>query len=618
MEPKVVLENQHVAAVREVLLDEAIVNVPQELSTKDKTEIKKFVKTVYHHKPRTIRDILVNTELNCITVALNEKHCEFFEDEHKSNHQYIIIDTTSAKQKCHDSDCKDKKHNEIKLHKYPKELLEIIKKCLKISLKDKELAEKAQAESKDYISENFDSKVDKILFDEKNMIFRGNVNSTDVIKLTGTCPTCKFEHQINNRGYCQKCTICNTVFPKSGLVTVGDKYKQLQDFWINYNQLVVNGDVITNNYYGGEFDASLEFQLDANIFKDEALTRLVNESLDGHRINKLAKLLKMVNADFVYNDYWFNFNGNTWIVDKDNINLLTKVFDLTDVFSRVIRFYANSKLQDKLLKNIKQLDVKLNKPGFKDEILKEARLYYNELGFRQKLNSKKHLVPFHNGVYDVTKSLFRHTNRNDYINLTVGYAYDDSVHNPEVDDFIQKILPNENVRNYVLKKMSECLNGDIPNTNFMMFIGDGANGKSQLLNLMKITMGEFGEKVEVTLFTRKRNNANEANSEKIKLMNKRFAFLSEPEDGEKINIGLLKELTGSEEIVARELNQVSQTFVMETKLFLACNDLPDIKGEDKALWRRIRVVDFPWNHPTIFYHLFQAVLASPWAARRLL
>jgi phage/plasmid-associated DNA primase len=110
---------------------------------------------------------------------------------------------------------------------------------------------------------------------------------------------------------------------------------------------------------------------------------------------------------------------------------------------------------------------------------------------------------------------------------------------------------------------------------------------------MKLAMGEFGEKVEVTLLTRKRNNANEANSEKIKLMHKRFAFLSEPEDGEKINIGLLKELTGSEEIVARGLYQDSISFVMEAKLFLACNELPEIKGEDTALWRRIRVIDFP-------------------------
>ena len=28
-------------------------------------------------------------------------------------------------------------------------------------------------------------------------------------------------------------------------------------------------------------------------------------------------------------------------------------------------------------------------------------------------------------------------------------------------------------------------------------------------------------------------------------------------------------------------------------MFLACNELPEIKGEDTALWRRIRVIDFP-------------------------
>jgi len=100
---------------------------------------------------------------------------------------------------------------------------------------------------------------------------------------------------------------------------------------------------------------------------------------------------------------------------------------------------------------------------------------------------------------------------------------------------------------------------------------------------------ESAELLELFLW----KNANEANTEKIKLMNKRFAFLSEPEDGEKINIGLLKELTGSEEIVARGLYQEAMSFVMEAKLFLACNELPEIKGEDTALWRRIRVIDFP-------------------------
>ena len=285
-----------------------------------------------------------------------------------------------------------------------------------------------------------------------------------------------------------------------------------------------------------------------------------------------------------------------WKSDKESLELRKRIVKLSNNFNVIKAYYEKlgGDMNNNLVKNIKSLTNKLYKPGFEEEIIKGAKMYYNDDSFIRNLNSKKHLLPFTNGVYDLLENKFRKTKKDDYINLTVSFDYNEKVHNKEIYTFLEQVLPNVGVRDYVLKKMSECLNGDIPNTHFLMFIGDsGANGKSQLLNLMKLAMGDFGEKVEVTLLTRKRNNANEANSEKIKLMHKRFAFLSEPEDGEKINIGLLKELTGSEEIVARGLYQEAMSFVMEAKLFLACNELPEIKGEDTALWRRIRVIDFP-------------------------
>jgi P4 family phage/plasmid primase-like protien len=308
----------------------------------------------------------------------------------------------------------------------------------------------------------------------------------------------------------------------------------------------------------------------------------------------ISKLVHVINKNFVYShNNWYTFDGIIWTLDNDNIELKKQIIDLSSMFDRIKTFYEAKQANDSLNKNVKSLINKLHKPGFQDEIIKGAKLYFHDAGFLSYLNSKKHLVPFKNGVFDLLENKFRKTKKDDYINFTFGFNWDEKVDNKEVYNFVDNILPNKGVRDFVLKKMSECLNGDIPNTNFLMFIGDGANGKSQLLNLMKIAMGDFGEKVEVTLLTRKRNNANEANTEKIKLLHKRFAFLSEPEDGEKINIGLLKELTGSEEIVARGLYQDSVSFVMEAKLFLACNELPEIKGEDTALWRRIRVIDFP-------------------------
>jgi P4 family phage/plasmid primase-like protien len=578
-------------------IDSTIVNIPESLEENDKDIIKKFVTKEYHHYPNKVREIFIDEKLNCIIVALTERYCPQLAKEHKNNNQYIVIDTSSAKQKCHDIDCNDNKTNEIKMENYPKELNEIIKKCLKINKQEMELIDKAIEDCKTYITENFDKDIQEVSFDRKEMIFRGDVSNRNLVNLLeGTCPECNVEHQIGDNGYCLKCKVCNSIFPKNQLIPIDQKYKNLQSFWTNYQIGTINN-VINIYQNSGEEDFSCDIQLDNTIFKSKKLTTLFNQILDGHKITKFAEIMHVLNKNFVYTkNNWYYFNGSIWKLDDDNLQFKKSILDITSHFNKISQYYENKTSKDnaiQLIKNIKNLINKINRPGFKDDIIKEAKMFYNDPEFMYKLNSKKHLLPFTNGVYDLLANKFRQTQKDDYVNLTVNYDYIEDK-NPHVHTFLEQVLPNPLVRDFVLKKMSDCLNGDIPNTTFLMFIGDtGANGKSQLLNLMKLAMGEFGEKVEVTLLTRKRNNANEANTEKIKLVHKRFAFLSEPEDGEKINIGLLKELTGSEEIVARGLYQEAVSFVLEAKLFLACNELPEIKGEDTALWRRIRVIDFP-------------------------
>jgi P4 family phage/plasmid primase-like protien len=580
--------------------EDTLVPIQKDLTTQDKDTIEKFVRRIFKYRPSDIRDIVLNHNINCINVNLNDRFCHNIDREHRSNHQYIVIDAYSARQKCHDTDCSDYKHMEIKITDYPKELSEIILKCLKINKQEQELIQKAIQECRDYITKNFDENIEEIEFDKTEMAFRGHASNNSTIVLKGKCAICKLEHHITNIGYCLKCSVCNAIYPKTQLIPVDDKYKNLNNFWMNYNQLVNNGtvNININNFYNGEEEFSCDIQLDNSIFRNKEMTKLYNQILDGHKVVLISQLMSKLEIDFKYtNGVWYFFNGSIWKEDKESLEFRKRILQLSNNFSRIQKFYENKNAGESnngnIIKNIKSLVNKLHKTGFEDDIIKGAKMYYNDELFIRNLNSKKHLVPFSNGVFDLLENNFRKTNKDDYVNLTLGFNYDEKISNPEVHEFVDKVLPNRGVKDYVLKKMSECLNGDIPNTNFLMFIGDGANGKSQLLNLMKLAFGDLGEKVEVTLLTRKRNNANEANSEKIKLMHKRFAFLSEPEDGEKINIGLLKELTGSEEIVARGLYQEAVSFVMEAKLFLACNELPEIKGEDTALWRRIRVIDFP-------------------------
>lgn len=569
-----------------------------ELTVLERNNISKFVKT--HFKQQS-KDIIVDTSINCIVVSVQDKYCYNINREHKSNHQYILIDSVSAKQKCHDVDCKYYKHNEILSDKYPNDISLLILNNLKINKTELELVNETVNECRTFINENFDIEPESLLFDKNEMIFKGSASVHSSIKLKGNCTNCQVEHQISNTGYCLKCIVCKSIFPRNTRIPIDPRFKNLNSFWMNYTQLIntgtINNNVVLNIYNNSEDDFSCDVNLDNTIFRSKELTALYNQILDGHKIVKLSELLKKQEGDFVYsNGEWYYFNGTIWVCDEESLELRRRIVKLSNNFNKIKQYYENKSNNESnvnIIKNIKTLITKLHKTSFEDDIIKGAKMYYNNKEFKSFLNSKKHLVPFNNGVYDLLENKFRKTKKEDYVNLTLKFNYNPAERNQEIITFLNQVLPDPQVRDYMLKKLSECLNGDIPNTNFLMLIGNGANGKSQLLNLMKYAMGELGEKMEVTLLTRKRTNANEANTEKIKLMNKRFAYLSEPEDGERINISLLKELTGSEEIVARGLYKDSVAFVMEAKLFLACNELPDIKGEDTALWRRIKVINFP-------------------------
>ena len=124
-----------------------------------------------------------------------------------------------------------------------KELNEIILKCLKVNKVEQELIHKAIEECKDYITENFDTTIEEIQFDKTEMVFRGDVSQNSFMKMSGKCPECHVEHQISDNGYCLKCKVCAAVFPKNQVIPLDDRYKHLNNFWMNYNQLVNHGTI---------------------------------------------------------------------------------------------------------------------------------------------------------------------------------------------------------------------------------------------------------------------------------------------------------------------------------------------------------------------------------------
>ena len=274
--------------------------------------------------------------------------------------------------------------------------------------------------------------------------------------------------------------------------------------------------------------------------------------------------------------------------------------------------------------------LKLRRTGFKDSVMKECRVLFYDKEFAKKIDENKHLIAFNNGIYDTLTQTFRDGQPDDYISFCtkIDYGLDTQYHQfkcwPEMEKFLRSILPNESVRRYFLKHLATCLSG-VFTQRFHILTGSGSNGKSMLMNLCATAFGDYCYKANIAMFTQKRNKAGAASPELVRMKGKRFVFMSEPDEGEPLSTGFMKEMTSSEKVTGRDLFKGSNDMVefdVQAKCHLACNDKPKVNSNDGGTWRRLKVIDFPMKfvaEPKESYELpmdesiMHKVLSQEWA-----
>ncbi len=264
------------------------------------------------------------------------------------------------------------------------------------------------------------------------------------------------------------------------------------------------------------------------------------------------------------------------------------------------------------LKAIRKIEAALQTTGFKECVMKEATDKFYDEEFLKYMNQDPALMGFSNGVLEL-RSIgtdgrphvsFRPGRPDDCISFQMGrgmvgldsipyIAYDPTKPAPEhleVLDFFAKIYPDPVLREYAMTLYSACLEGANHEQKFYIMSGSGGNGKSKIIDLMGKTFGEYQDSLSATALTRKRADAGNANPEFIDLKNKRFVSMVEPEEGEKINTSLMKQLSGQDMLKVRGLYKAQEGFVFTARIFMSCNELPAVSSMDNGTWRRLRVI----------------------------
>jgi P4 family phage/plasmid primase-like protien len=162
----------------------------------------------------------------------------------------------------------------------------------------------------------------------------------------------------------------------------------------------------------------------------------------------------------------------------------------------------------------------------------------------------------------------------------------------EIEEFFCKLFPAVELRTYVWRLLASCLEAKNREQCYYIWIGGGGNGKSKLVELMRMTLGDYVASLKSTALTRKKSDAGSANPEIAALRNKRFIYLQEPDENEPLNTSIMKQFSGEDMVEYRGLFADQSKMKITGKLNMMCNKLPPVNSMDRGTWRRIRVIPF--------------------------
>src|SRR5262249_47348337 len=123
--------------------------------------------------------------------------------------------------------------------------------------------------------------------------------------------------------------------------------------------------------------------------------------------------------------------------------------------------------------------------------------------------------------------------------------------------------------------------------------GEGANGKSTLLNVIRHVAGNYACNLPFSAFELKARST--IPNDIATLPGRRFATAIETDESAQMNEPRSKALTGGDPITARLLYRDLFTFESVAKFWLAFNHRPTVIDDSHGFWRRVHMIPFNYQ-----------------------
>lgn len=188
----------------------------------------------------------------------------------------------------------------------------------------------------------------------------------------------------------------------------------------------------------------------------------------------------------------------------------------------------------------------------------------------------------------------RRPEKNDLITMRLGTPYDPEATAPRWERFLEEVFGgDQELIAYIRRAVGYSLTGDTREQKMFLCHGWGANGKSKLLEVLDLLLGDYSGRAAFDTFDAGRRS--EATNDLASLKGKRLVTVIETDEDRRLAEARVKAVTGQDAITCRYLYCEHFSYRPTFKLWMAVNHKPIIRGTDRGIWRRIVLIPFEQN-----------------------
>ena len=324
-----------------------------------------------------------------------------------------------------------------------------------------------------------------------------------------------------------------------------------------------------NRYHQNKINQITEFEL--------------NDTGNAHRFVQNFEKLVRFNVD---NQQWMIYNGKYW--QADTYSYVKNYAEIVIEEMKQETLAAQGDHQKKLLTNIKRV---LSSSG-KDAMLRESQHLKGIPVTNADFDTEPYLLNTKSGVIDIRDGSSKPHDRAQMMSRYIDIELSKDTPRLWIKFLTEIFNGDTELIEYIQRVLGYAITGYTKEQCMFIFLGDGSNGKSLLLEVFSKILGAYSTTSSVDILVDRKNH-NSNMSEIARLNRIRTVVTDETEMGDRLRESGIKSMTSDYGyITARFLYGNEFVFKPEFKIFMATNHRPIIRGTDHGIWRRIKIIPF--------------------------